>query len=266
MYEKHWGLSEKPFLNTPDPRFLYYTAQHLESLGRLNYTIQERIGAGMLTGVFGCGKTVIAHALFRELSNQKYKVAYLTNPRLNDTELLRMILHHLGIVNPPASKTDVLTNLNDLLVSNMRNGKETIIIIDEAHSIDEENTLEEIRLLLNFQLEDKFLLTLLLLGQPELKQKVEKNIQLEQRISIKYHLDSLNMEDTHKYIIHRLGVAKRSDPLFSDSAINLIFNYSGGIPRRINRLCDVCLLSGFGKGLKKIDADIVQEEIEGLGQ
>ncbi|MDP3731410.1 MAG: AAA family ATPase [Candidatus Omnitrophota bacterium] len=264
MYENYWGFSVKPFLNTPDPRFLYYSGQHEEALSRLIYTVQERIGAGMLTGVFGCGKTLIAQTLLKELSGQKYKTAYITNPRLNDVDILRMIVHHLGIIQPPLGKADVLNNLHERLINNMRNGKETVIIIDEAHAIDDDNIFEEIRLLLNFQLEDRFLLTLLLLGQPELKQKIDKNVQLEQRINIKCYLGSLNTEETHNYIIHRLAVAKRTVPIFTEKAISSIFNYSGGIPRRINRICDICLLAGFVKRVDKIDDDIVQEEINGF--
>jgi general secretion pathway protein A len=114
------------------------------------------------------------------------------------------------------------------------------------------------------QLQDRFLLTLLLLGQPELKQKVEKNIQLEQRINVKSHLDSLGPEDAKNYILHRLKVVNRIEPIFTEQAINSIYSYSGGIPRRINRLCDMCLLAGFVKKVTMIDDDIVKEEIAGL--
>lgn len=264
MYEEYWGLSGKPFLNTPDPRFLYCSTQHQEALTRLTYTVQERIGAGMLTGVFGCGKTVIAQTLLGKLSGEKYKTAYIANPRLDDVDLLRMIVHHLGTTEPPIRKADVLNILHDILLNNLRNGKETVIIIDEAHAIDDDNIFEEIRLLLNFQLEDRFLLTLLLLGQPELKQKIDKNIQLEQRINVKCYLGSLSTEDTQNYIIHRLAVAKRTEPIFTGEAISSIFSYSGGIPRRINRLCDICLLAGFAKRIDKVGDDVVQEEIKGL--
>lgn len=264
MYEEYWGLAEKPFLNTPDPKFLYYSAQHEEALSRLFYTIHERVGAGMLTGAFGCGKTVIAQALLRELSAEKYKSAYIANPRLDDIELLRMIIHNLGIKEPPIRKSDILNLLEDILLNNLRNGKDSVVIIDEAHAIDNDSIFEEIRLLLNFQLEDRFLLTLLLLGQPELKEKINKNIQLEQRISVKCYLGNLSKDETKNYIDHRLQVAKRTEPIFTDKAINLIIGYSGGIPRRINRLCDMCLLAGFAKGIDKIDNDIVQEEIKGL--
>jgi type II secretory pathway predicted ATPase ExeA len=264
MYEKYWGLSQKPFLNTPDPRSLYHSAQHEEALSRLIYTIEEGIGAAILTGVFGCGKTVIGQTLLKKLGATKYKIAYITNPRLSDIDILRMITHRLGARNPPPGKTDTLNLLHEVLLNNLKNKKETVVIIDEAHAIEDDAIFEEIRLLLNFQLEDRFLLTLLLLGQPELKEKVDKNIQLEQRISIKCYLDSLDRDDVFKYITHRLAVAKSTRAIFTESAIDLIFNYSGGIPRRINRLCDTCLLSGFAKKVDKIGDDIVQEEIKGL--
>jgi type II secretory pathway predicted ATPase ExeA len=264
MYEEYWGLSEKPFLSTPNPRFLYNSAQHKEALTRLIYTVQEGLGAGMLTGIFGCGKTVIAQTLLQQLSAEKYKTANIVNPRLDDVDLLRMIVHHLGSTEPPIRKTDVLNILHDILLNNLRNGKETVIIIDEAHSIDNDNIFEELRLLLNFQLEDRFLLTLLLVGQPELKQKIDKNIQLEQRISVKCYLGSLSAEDTQNYIIHRLAVANQTEPIFAEKAISSIFSYSGGIPRRINRLCDMCLLAGFAKKIDRVDDDVVQAEIKGL--
>lgn len=265
MYEQYWGLSEKPFLNTPDPRFLYHSSQHEEALTRLMYAVNERIGAAMLAGVFGCGKTVIARTLLKELMAAKYKTAYIANPRLDDVDLLRMIVYHLDATQPPTRKTDVLNKLEEILLNNMKNGKETVIVIDEAHAITDDSIFEEIRLLLNFQLEDRFLLTLLLLGQPELRKKIDKNIQLEQRINIKCSLSSLSKQDAHNYILHRLKIANRSDPIFTKEAISSIFEHSGGIPRRINRLCDICLLAGFGRKVDRIDTDIVREEIKGLG-
>lgn len=264
MYEKYWGLREKPFLNTPDPKFIYNSPRHEEALSRLMYTVNERIGAAMLTGVFGCGKTLLAHVLLKGLSGGKYKTVYIANPRLNDVDLLRMILYHLDVANPPQDKADVLNMLQNALMNNMRNAKETVVIIDEAHTIESDGIFEEIRLLLNFQLEDRFLLTLLLMGQPELKQKIDRNIQLEQRVNIKCHLDSLTMEETNDYIAHRLAVAKRTGPVFTQRAVKSIFGYSGGIPRRINRICDICLLSGFSKKVKEIDDDIVEEEVKEL--
>ncbi|MFH1858199.1 MAG: AAA family ATPase [Candidatus Omnitrophota bacterium] len=264
MYESYWELREKPFQNTPDPRFLYSSRQHEEALSRLTFAIQERLGATLLTGVFGCGKTILAHALLGSLTGEKYKTAYVANPRMDDVDLLRMIVHQLGLSNPPTRKMDVLSVLQDTLVTNFRNGKETIVIIDEAHSIESDGVFEEIRLLLNFQQEDRFLLSLFLLGQPELKEKVERNAQLEQRIEIKCRLDAFGSEDTTQYIHHRLKVAGASRTLFTDEAIRLIHANSGGIPRRINRLCNVCLLAGYGLQANQIDGTIVQKEITEL--
>ena len=270
MYEAYWGLKEKPFQNTPDPRFLYHSSQHEEALSRLIYAVQERVGAALLTGVFGCGKTLLGRSLMKELHQEKYKVAFLTNPQMSYVELLLLITHELGAGGLPTKKTEVLTNvvflaLKDILDKNYKEGKETVILVDEAHIIQEPEVFEGLRLLLNFQLDDRFLLTLLLLGQPELMTKVNEFRQLEQRINIKCHLDHLSKEDTEKYIAHRFQVAGGTSFPFTDGALKAIYEYSGGIPRRINRLCDLSLLNGFGRRGKAIDADTIQEEIVSLG-
>jgi len=271
MYEAHWGLKEKPFQNTPDPRFLYHSPQHEEALSRMLYSVKERVGGALLTGVFGCGKTLLGRTLMKELSQEKYKVAFLTNPQMSYLELLMLITHELGATTLPTKKTEVLTNvvylaLKDILNKNYKEGKETVVVVDEAHIIQDAETFEGLRLLLNFQLEDRFLLTLLLLGQPELRSKVNEFRQLEQRMGIKCHLDHFNEEDTEKYILHRLQVAGRQNSPFTAEALHVIYDYSGGIPRRINRLCELSLVSGFGKKVQGIDRDIVQEEIAALGE
>ncbi|MFH1858200.1 MAG: AAA family ATPase [Candidatus Omnitrophota bacterium] len=271
MYEAYWGLKEKPFQNTPDPRFLYNTPQHEEALSRLIYAIRERVGAAILTGVFGCGKTLIGRTLMRELHGEKYRVAYLTNPQMSYVELLLLIAHELGKFDLPTRKSEVLTNvvftaLREILDNNYKEGKETVIVVDEAHIIQDPEVFEGLRLLLNFQLEDRFLLTLLLLGQPELRAKVDEFRPLEQRIGIKCHLDHLDSEETEKYIAHRFQVAGGTEFPFTDEALKMIFDYSGGIPRRINRLCDLCLLGGFGKKTKTIPRELVQEEIASFGR
>jgi len=155
MYEEYWGLKEKPFENTPDPRFLYRSPQHEKALFRLIYVVRERKGAGMSTGVFGCGKTVLGHVLREELEKDIYKVGFVNNPRLNDVDLLRMIAYQLRSAELPDRKTDILIVLERLLTDNIKDGKKTVIVIDEAYTIEDKNIFEESRLLLNFQLEGK---------------------------------------------------------------------------------------------------------------
>lgn len=269
MYEEYWGLHKKPFENTPDPTFLYRSQEHEEALARLIYAVNERKGAAVLTGVFGCGKTLIGNELLRELSNDRYRVAFIANPYLSHLELLMALASRLGAANLPDRKSEVLVNLlldsiNSILHNNYRDGKDTVIIIDECHVIDDPKIFEELRLLLNFQIEDRFLLTLLLFGQPELREKIDNNKQFEQRIAIKCHLTNFDLQDTTYYIAHRLKVAGAQAPIFTNEAVESIFERTGGIPRRINRLCDICLLSGFAKKLTQIDKMIVSEEAASL--
>ncbi len=264
MYEEYWGLKEKPFENTPDPKFFYNSSQHEEGLSRMIYVVREGKGAGLLTGVYGCGKTLLSRALLKELEQDIYKVALLTNPRLDDIEMLRMIAHSLGATELPTRKADILITLEKILKNNASDGKKTVVVIDEAHAIEDRNIFEEIRLLLNFQYEDKFLLNLLLLGQPELKEKVENIKQLNQRIAMRFHLEALNKEDISNYIVHRLKIAGVTRQIFSNDAISLIYEKSGGIPRRINQICDSALLTGFGKEVKIIDQELVKETVQSM--
>lgn len=264
MYIQHWNLSEKPFENTPDPRFLYRSLEHEEGLTRLLYAVRESKGAAVLTGVFGCGKTLLGRSLMKELGRDVYKVAYITNPLLSHVELLMAIATGLGITDLPTKKTEVLTNvvldsIGRALSNNQRDGKKTVVIIDEVHVITDHLILEELRLLLNFQLEDAFLLTLLLLGQPELKENIGTNKQLSQRISIRCHLKNLGPMESSEYITHRLGVAGCQSPIFTERAVASIHEKSGGIPRRINQICDLCLFAGFGRDMENIDEGLVQE-------
>lgn len=270
MYEQYWNLKEKPFQNTPDPRFLYNSPQHEEALVRLTYAIEQRLGAAMLTGVFGCGKTVLGRTILNQLKKNIYRIALINNPQLSHIELLRSIAHHLGAKNLPIKKTELMTDyllevLEEMLQNNMKDGKETVVIIDEAHIINDSQVFEELRLLLNFQLEDRFLLTLLLLGQPELRQNIDNNKQLAQRIALAYHLDALSREDISKYILHRLKIAGREDPIFTDDSLKAVYENSGGIPRRVNQICDMSLFTAFGRKVENIDRETVQEAVDSLG-
>jgi len=270
VYKEYWGLKEMPFENTPDPRFLYYSPQHEEGLSRLLYVVEQRKGAGMLTGVFGCGKTVLARALFNALNRNVYQIAFINNPHLKSVEFLRAIARQLGAENLPDRLSEMSADyftevINNILLNNAKDGKETVVIIDEAHVIDDVEVFEELRMLLNFQVENRFLLTLLLMGQPELKERIHKNKQLVQRIAMGYYLEPFNKEEVSKYIAHRLEVAGGNKGIFTEDAIDLICVNSGGIPRRINQVCDMSLVTGFGKRADKISAEIVKEAVDSLG-
>jgi len=272
MYKKYWNFNEKPFENTPDERFIYYSKQHLEAYTRLLYVLAERKSAAILTGEYGSGKTLISRIIVNKLLEEenKYNVALIVNPAISPLEMLKEILYQLGgEIHKDSQKIDVLRVLNEILYKNINENRHTVIMIDEAQAINSNLVFEEVRLLLNFQTDDQFLLTLLLIGQPELKQKISGLPQLEQRFSTKYHLNRLSLEDTQKYIEHRCNVAGRKERAFTDSAYNLIYKSSEGVPRKINNICDISLMSGSSTKASIIDEDIVSavaEDMKGYTQ
>jgi general secretion pathway protein A len=266
MYVEYWGLKEKPFENTPEPRFLYHSSLHEEAFSRMLYAIRERKGGAMLSGEYGSGKTLLSRALMQELSEERYQVALIFNPRLKPMEFIREIIYQLGGDSASISKSKLLHILNEILYNNHNKNKDTILLIDEAQAIESLEIFEEIRLLLNFQLNNAFLLTMILLGQPELREKVMMIPQLDQRLAIRYHLYGLDEKETKNYIDHRLGIAglTKEKTIFTDGAVKLIYESSLGIPRKINNLCDMCLLIGFGTKANKIDEAITREVVKDL--
>lgn len=274
MYEQYWNLKEKPFQNTPDPRFLYLSPQHEDALMKLTYVIAQNLGCGMLTGVFGCGKTLLARVILRDLG-PKFCAAYVNNPVVAEpAELIRSIVRSLSPQSLPEKKTEVLLDpllekLYTILLDNIRDGKENIIIVDEVHTIEDTRVFEQLRMILNFQTEERFLLTLILLGQPELKDKVDALKPFSQRIPIRCHLGPLAEEDIARYLEFRINTASNEGvpagelkALFDKDTVKAIFAYSGGIPRRVNTLCDLVLLSGFAKKTTKIDANLIASVVK----
>lgn len=262
MYLSYWGLADKPFQNTSDPKFLCMSPQHEEALSRLRYAVEDYKACAVLTGVFGSGKTLLTQALIDGLPPDQYKTAYIFNPQLNPVELIREIIYQLGVHDQlPESKTDILHRLSDILNDNYSESRHTVIIVDEAHLIEDRLILEELRLLLNFQKKDKSLLTLILVGQPELREKLLHMKPFDQRISIRFHLKGLKPEETRAYIHHRLQVAGAAREIFDEGACAAIHDSTGGIPRRINQICDLALLTGYGAGASMVTADIVKEVV-----
>ncbi len=264
MYLEYWGLSEFPFENVPDPKFMYYSQEFEEALVRLIYAVERKKGAALLTGEVGCGKTTLSRVLIQRLSEGNSDISLITNPSLGPLDFLKEILYQFGLNPAPnASKADLLNLLNSRMLQNMREDKTTLLIIDEAQVISKE-TFEEVRLLLNFQLNDRFLLTLILIGQPELREIIRDIKQLDQRIAIKYHLTPLNFEDTAKYISTRLKIAGAGKDIFTFDALDNIFRNSLGIPRKINNICDMSLMIGFVSKTNIIDSVIVNKVIKDL--
>ncbi len=274
MYEAYWNFKEKPFQNTPDPKYLFLSSQHEDALMKLTYAVAQNLGAAMLTGVFGCGKTLLARVILRDLGAQKFCTAYINNPLMSEPgEIIRAIVRSFSPQALPEKKTELLVDpllekLYNILLDNAREGRENIVVIDEAHTIQDMRFFEQLRLILNFQTDDKFLLTLFLVGQPELKDKIDALKPLAQRVPIRCHLDPFNEAMVGDYIRHRIKVASNETPAptppaeFNAETVKAIFTYSGGIPRRINTLCDLMLLSGFAKKIRQIDAKLVESVIK----
>lgn len=247
MYEAYWRLKEKPFENTPDPRYIFYSRQHKEALSRLIYVARERKGAALLTGEYGSGKTLLSRVLWEELQQEhRYCSVFILNPRLTGLEFIQEIVYQLSGAPPSPNKIELFHILHKVLYANHNAGKHTVIMIDEAQAIENRDIFEELRLLLNFQLDNAFLLTIILLGQPELRHIVANLPQLSQRMIVRYHLRALSEEETRLYIEHRLSVAQARAPLFDEESFKEIYFYSTGIPRNINNICDLALLVGFG--------------------
>src|SRR5437867_9614300 len=262
MYEAYWELSEPPFDNSPNPKFFYLSPEHEEALVRLVYTVRHRKGCGMLTGEYGCGKTTLSRALIQRLEAERYEIGLLTNPSWNSIDFLRETLYQLGQESSEKSKPELLHHLYDVFFRNFREGRDTVVIVDEAQLIDDDAVFEELRLLMNFQTDDRFLVTILLIGSPELSAKVRRLKHLDQRISIRYHLNTLDDAHSAAYIAHRLQMAGQSRPIFTEAAVKLIFDFTRGTPREINNICDIALLVGYSKKATAIDERIIAEVIK----
>ncbi len=261
MYEKYWNLNTLPFENVPDPRFLYRSKEHEEALIRLIYAARTQKGAAMLTGNIGCGKTTTCRTLIQSLPVDEYEIGLIANPMLSPIDFLNEILYQLGSEKTADTKTELLHLMNEEIANNLNKGKKTLLIIDEAQAIENEATLEELRLLLNFQLNERFLLTIILIGQPELQEKVARLEQLDSRISVRYHISPFELEDTIRYVLFRLKIAGVEKSIITSDAIENIHSHSGGVPRKINNLCDLSLLIGFSMKSSVIDTQIVEKVI-----
>ncbi|MBI2217741.1 MAG: AAA family ATPase [Candidatus Rokubacteria bacterium] len=264
MYEAHWGLAEPPFDNSPNPKFFYLSPEHEEALLRLVYAVRHRKGCALLTGEYGCGKTTVSRALIQRLEADRYEIGLLTNPSWTAIDFLREVLYQLGVETAATSKAELLHQLHELFFRNFQAGRDTVVIVDEAQLIEDDAVFEELRLLMNFQTDERFLVTVVLIGSPELIPKIRSLRHLDQRISLRYHLNTLDATHTASYIEHRLETAGREDEIFTDAAVKLIFDFTRGTPREINTVCDIALLVGYTRRLAAIDERVIAEVIKDM--
>ena len=268
MYREFFGLKEKPFNVTSDPNFLFFSRVHKEAFSHILYGIKERKGFLEITGEVGAGKTTLCRAILNQFDNNT-KSAFIFNSNLPDLQLLQCILEDFGIVVAQKNKASMLRQLNNFLLEELTKGNNVILVIDEAQNL-KPSTLEEIRMLSNLETDTEKLFQIILVGQPELKEKINspRLKQLKQRIAIRFHISALQKDEVEKYIYHRLTVAGSDGGiLFTGDAMELIFKFSGGIPRTINMLCDKSLLAAYVQGVKIISSTIVEKsakELDGI--
>ncbi len=265
MYEEFYGFQEPPFNITPDPRFLFFSERHREAFDHLLFGITERKGFIQLTGEVGAGKTTLCRALFEHLDDD-YETALVLNPRMTSLELLRSILAELGLRSDEADRVAGLETLNRFLLDQIDDGKDVVLVIDEAQDMSVE-LLEEVRLLSNLETDQRKLLQIVLIGQPELRVLLDdKRLrQLRQRITVRYHLKPLTLHETEHYIGHRMRLAGgNGQPVFGRWALRWIYRYSKGVPRLINAVCDKTLLCGFVDQVDELRSRHVRRAIREL--
>jgi len=247
MYESYYGLSAKPFQLRPDPHFFFGSKGHKRAMAYLEYGLSQGEGFIVITGEVGAGKTTLVRNLLGHLPLDQIVAAHIVNTSLDPEDTLRMVVSSFGLPYEGASKAELLNRLEQFLRSVDRQGKRALLLIDEAQNLNA-RTVEELRMLSNFQTDDRSLLQTFLLGQPEFRATLHSPgmQQLRQRVIASYHLGPMDAQETRAYIEHRLTtVGWNGDPSFDDGAHAAIFAYSGGIPRKTNTLMDRVLLMGF---------------------
>jgi general secretion pathway protein A len=265
IYQEFYGLREKPFNLTPDPKFLCLTEKHQEALDHLFYGLEQKTGFILLLGEVGAGKTTVSRA-FLERLDEGYVAALILYPFLVEENLLEAILRDLGVVPRGNSKRELLEQLNAFILARKVEGKTVVLIFDESQNLSPK-ALEEIRILSNLETDKEKLLQIILIGQKELEAKLARKElrQLNQRIGVRYYLYPLNRNETGRYLAHRLQVAGDPGTIhFVKGAVREIFSFSKGIPRLINLAADRTLLAGYVKGTKTLTRELAWKGIRSL--
>jgi general secretion pathway protein A len=268
MYAAYFGLKENPFSLSPEPRYLFLSEQHRDALNCLIYGIKEKKGFVLLSGDIGMGKTTICRSLLASLDNS-VETALIFNTAISDLDLLETILGEYGVdvKGETRTKKNYIDILNDFLLKNFAAGKTSVLLIDEAQNLSH-GVLEQIRMLSNLETETEKLIQIILIGQPEINNNLMLPAlrQLNERITVRYDLKPLSPPEVSEYIRHRLAVAQGPGPIqFTRGALSLIYNFSEGIPRRINALCDRALLIAYTKNMTTIDRKIVRLAVHDIG-
>lgn len=263
MYFQFYGFKEPPFNLTPNSRFFFASQKHQEALDSLLYAVDNRKGFVVITGEIGSGKTTVCRTLLNKL-NKHTEVALITNTHLNSKDLLMVLLEDLEIEFQHGwTKAKLLSALNTYLIEQMQENNNVVLIIDEAQNL-KPTVLEEVRMLSNLETETEKLIQIILMGQPELKHKLglPKLEQLRQRVAVYFHLSPLSFEETKEYVLHRLKVASGGDRVyFTEGALKLVYEFSRGVPRLTNQICDSAFLTGYIDEAQTIDERVLNEVI-----
>jgi len=259
MYEKFYGLREKPFSLLPDPSFLYPSPKHRMALVLLEYSLMNQSGFSVITGEIGTGKTTLIRQLLNQM-DRDVTVGLISNTHRSFGELLQWVLMAFNLEYSGKDKVGLYQTFVDFLIKEYARNRRTVLIIDEAQNMAPE-TLEELRMLSNVNADKDQVLQVFLVGQAGLRNLLRRPDleQFAQRISVDYHLEPLNAQETHDYIRHRLTVAGGDPELFDEGATDAVFHNSGGVPRIINLLCDTTLVFGYAEQAKRITAELVEE-------
>lgn len=268
MYESFYQLRAKPFALNPDPKFFFGSKGHKRAMAYLEYGLSLGEGFIVITGEIGAGKTMLVRYLFKKLEHENVVAAQLVSTQLEADDMLRAVSAAFGLEQEGLNKASLLKKLESYLLSIVKQGKRPLLVVDEAQNLAP-RAVEELRMLSNFHHAEKPLLQSFLLGQPEFRVTLqsEEMQQLKQRVIASYHLGAMDLSETHAYIQHRLDmVGWKNDPAISDKAYERIFEFTGGIPRKINTLCDRLFLLGYLSERHAFDRAEVQEVIDDLGQ
>jgi general secretion pathway protein A len=267
VYTQFYGLTEAPFNLTPDPKYLFFSGRHREAYNHLLYGIQQRKGFIQLTGEVGSGKTTLCRALLNELG-ERYVTALVLNPMFSESQMLRVVVREFGVGVPARDRLRNYELLNEFLLAKVKENRDAVLILDESQDLTS-GLLEQVRLLSNLETDNRKLIQIVLLGQPELRAKLNlpELRQLRQRITVRFHLGPLSEEETRGYIEHRLAVAGAKErPVFDPAAIAAVHRYAKGTPRLISALADKALLAGYVHQTDHITARLVElgiDELEG---